>query len=466
MSIEGILEWQDNIVMRYLAVDIGASSGKIIAAELKEGRIASEVTYRFANGISEKNGHLVWDLGSLFASILEGLCLSGKSDFVSIDTWGVDFVLLDKEGSLVSEPVSYRDSRTERISSMPDQGRLYSRTGIQFQRFNTVYQLLAIKQQAPEVLDKAEHMLFIPDYLNYLLTGRMCQEFTEASTSNLLLAGTKEWDREIIRELGFPERLFGRLSLPGTLLGRVEATIAERIGYSPEVILAPSHDTASAVYGSLADDTTAFLSSGTWSLFGCLSKKAETGDEARSMNFTNEGGRNGDIRFLRNIMGTWMLQGLKRDYDDRYTFKDIEERARASEMVGYIDPTDQRFLAPSSMKEEILRSLQEQGLVCPEDIGTIANVVYHSLAREYGRTVRGMEKILGRRFVRLNIVGGGSKDMYLDELAGRYTGLEVYAGPGEGTAIGNILSAMVASGEVCEEEKNGLVARSFEIKKI
>ena len=420
--------------MVYLAVDIGASSGKIVKGFLKDGRVEMETVHRFPNG-ARRNGEgtLVWDLESLFSGIVEGLGKAGYADYVAIDTWGVDFVLLDEQGEIIGDTVSYRDERTDRLASWPDQRMLYGRTGIQFQRFNTIYQLLSLKEEHPDQLERARHMLFIPDYLSYRLTGVMKQEYTFASTTNLLDPGRRDWDRDLIDSLDLPSHLFMELSEPGTIAGRLKESIRDRIGYDPVVILAPSHDSASAVIG------------------------AYKGGDAMKANLSNEGGVDGSIRLLKNIMGTWMLQSLSRELG--VSFNELEEEARKVRYAGTVDASDSRFLAPSSMKDEIERALGHR----TGSTGEIASVVYHSLALAYRTAVEELEKITGRTFRHIAIVGGGANDDYLTVLTAMYTEKEVTAGPVEGTAIGNLLYQMIATGELSREDKNEVLRRSVRI---
>lgn len=445
--------------MRYLAVDIGASSGKIIAGTLESGVLHSEVVHRFPNELIRKGDYLVWDIDALFSGIVEGLSKAGRADFVSIDTWGVDFVLLDKDGQIIGDTVSYRDERTSRLSSYPDQSMLYARTGIQMQRFNTVYQLLYLKENHPDYLERAASLLFIPDYLNYLLTGIKAAEYTFASTSNLLSAGSGSWDYELIRTLGLPLHLFTDIRKPGELLGVLKPEIAKRIGYEAKVLLAPSHDTASAVVGAPLGKESLFLSSGTWSLLGAVIDHPITSAEACRANFTNEGAADGSsIRFLRNIMGTWMLQCLKKE--SGCSFDELEKLAMRTVPPGLVDPGESRFLAPVSMRKAVDEALAEKGCRACCNAGEYAAVIYHSLAAAYRDAAAFISHITGRSFRHIAIVGGGSRDEYLCQLTADYTDLAVTAGPAEGTAIGNILFQMISSGEIAVEDKNDILRRS------
>lgn len=458
VSIARFVKWLHTDIMKYAALDIGASGGKVLKGEIKQGRLEVEEVHRFKNSLAEKDGFLTWNLNSLFESLIEGLKKAGPIDYCAIDTWGVDFVLLDKEDKVIGEAVSYRDARTERLKVWPEQEKLYQRTGIQRQRFNTVYQLLSIKEEHPEYLEVAESLLFIPDYLSFLFTGVKNQEYTFATTTNLVDAKARSWDYDLIQSLGLPKKLFKKLSMPGSVLSKVKPEIERKIGSAPSLLLAPSHDTASAVIGAPLTPDSLFLSSGTWSLLGAVISEPILTKGAMEGNFTNEGAPEGKIRFLKNIMGTWLIQSLKEDA----AFDELENEARCSKLIGLIDPTDIRFLSPPSMRDEIDSALEENGYEKPKNRGERLSVVYHSLAASYKKTVEEIEEITGRKFSHIAIVGGGSKDSYLDELAASYTGLNVTAGPAEGTALGNLLFQMQAVGEC--EDKNKLLKDACEIK--
>ncbi|MFA6844673.1 MAG: rhamnulokinase family protein, partial [Sphaerochaetaceae bacterium] len=368
---------------------------------------------------------------------------------IAIDTWGVDFVLLDKQGLMIGSPMSYRDKRTEAVICPIGQEELYRRTGIQKMSFNTLYQLLALRQEDPSLLEKAEHLLMIPDYLSYRLTGCMHQEYTNATTTNLVDAEKRDWDRELIERLGFPLRLFGGLTNPMQPYGTLSDWVAQTIGYGATVLCAPSHDTASAVLGSPLSEDSAFISSGTWSLLGCVIDKPITTEEAREANFTNEGGVEGSYRFLRNLMGLWMIQSLQKEWEGNPSFDAICDAAKeAKDFPSLIDVVDNRFLAPQSMVKEITDACKDSGQSVPRTLGEFAQCIYLSLAKGYALAIESLERLTGKTFSHIAIVGGGSKDTYLDELTACMTGKKVIAGPSEGTAIGNLLSQMIASGEI------------------
>ena len=461
LSIAQSPDREDDSDMTYLAMDIGASSGKLIRSCLADGKIKTEVVCRFENSLIERNGHLCWDIDRLYDEMVAGLRLAGKADWISIDTWAVDYVLLDGNGKRISDAVSYRDSRTDNVSCPVSRHEMYQHTGIQYQKFNTVYQLLAQKEEEPEIFERAEHLLFVPDYLAYRLTGKMCQEYTNASTTGLLKAGTREWDAELIERLGLKKNLFKPLTMSGTVLGPV----TEDIGYDASFILAPTHDTACAVLACPLTESSLYLSSGTWSLLGTVSQTPYTSRAAEDANLTNEGADDGKIRLLKNIMGTWMFQNVRKENGD-VSFSVLQEEAEHSQLIGCIDALDDRFLSPSSMTDEIASALSEQGLRKPRTRGETANVIYHSLALAYRKAAEELSAITGRTFTHLAIAGGGSKDSYLNALTARYTGLEVTAGPVEASAAGNILSAMIHTGLVERAEAKDLITSSFDIKTV
>ena len=302
-----------------IAIDIGASSGRHMLGQVKNGRLELTELYRFSNGAQRKNGRLCWDIDRLFAEILNGLRTARAQGItprsVAIDTWGVDFVLLDAQGRMLGDAVSYRDGRTqgmdEIVRRVIDEEALYARTGIQKQPFNTIYQLTALREAGE--LDAAQEMLLLPEYLNYLLTGQRVHEYTNASTTGLLDARARAWDWELIDRCGFPRRLFGPLSQPGTRVGALLPEIAQAVGFDTQILLAPTHDTAAAVMAAPLEASDAYLSSGTWSLLGMELPAPILTPESRARNLTNEGGAQGTIRYLKNIMGLWMLQELRRE---------------------------------------------------------------------------------------------------------------------------------------------------------
>lgn len=469
----------------YLAVDIGASSGRHILGTVKDGLISLEEIYRFDNGMKKKNGHLCWDAEALFYEIKQGMkrCAQlGKIPHsMGIDTWAVDFVLLDSEGKMLGDAVGYRDDRTkgmdEKVYEIISQDELYGRTGIQKQIFNTIYQLMAVKEQNPDMLSAAETFLMIPDYFHYLLTGVKKQEYTNATTTQLVSPETNTWDYGLIEMLGYPKKLFTELSMPGTVVGNLTKAVKDEVGFDCEVVLPATHDTGSAVMavpvperadGSDEEDSILYISSGTWSLMGTELLKADCSAESRKANLTNEGGYDYRFRYLKNIMGLWMIQSVKKELaeaGEKYSFAELCEMASKETISSIVPCNDDRFLAPENMTEEVKACLREAGETVPETAGALAAVIYNSLARCYGETVEELEAITGRTYRAINIVGGGSNAEYLNELTAACTKKTVYAGPGEATAIGNLLAQMIRAGEFAGlSEAREAVYRSFEIK--
>lgn len=458
----------------YLAVDIGASSGRHILGSLEDGRIELQEIYRFENGLTKKDGELCWNLPQLFTEIKNGLkkCKQiGKIPVtMGIDTWAVDFVLLDKEGKILGNTVGYRDNRTtgmdDKVYETISLKDLYARTGIQKQIFNSVYQLMAVRETHPEYLDAAESFIMIPDYLHYLLTGNAMTEYTNATTTQLVSPNTKDWDYELIEQLGFPKKIFGEISLPGTVVGQFRKEIADEIGFSCTVVLPATHDTGSAVLSVPAnDDNYIYISSGTWSLMGLERMQADCSAASMKANLTNEGGYEYRFRYLKNIMGLWIIQNVKKELNHRYSFADLCELASKETVHSYIDVNDSSFLAPDNMTAAIQNYCRTHGQPVPETPGQIADCVYRSLAASYAETAEELETLTGRTYERIHIVGGGSNASYLNQLTADSTRRPVYAGPTEATAIGNLLAQMIHAGEFQSvRDARSCVFSSFGVK--
>lgn len=460
----------------YLAVDIGASSGRHVLGCVRDGKIVLEEIYRFENGLVRKNGHLCWDSDRLFREIVNGMKRCAEIGKVpasmGIDTWAVDFALLDADGKRIGDTVGYRDSRTQgmdaEVEKLVPAEELYRRTGIQKQCFNTIYQLMALKLTHPEQLGQARHFLMIPEYFNYLLTGKIRNEYTNATTTELLNAEKKDWDFELMEKLGLPASMFGPIALPTTVVGGLKPEIRAEVGYDCKVVLPATHDTGSAVMAVPAEDgeNSAFLSSGTWSLMGVERPEPDCHEESRKANFTNEGGFDYRFRYLKNIMGLWIIQSARHELPEKRSFDELCEAAQQCDSFpSRIDVNDDSFLAPANMTEAIRAYCRKTGQQAPESVGEIFAVVYHSLAESYAAAVRELEAAMGRRLDVIRIVGGGTKDEYLNELTARTTGKKVLAGPVEATATGNLMAQMIGA-----REFDGLrsarqaVARSFPIR--
>ncbi|MBC5690417.1 rhamnulokinase [Mediterraneibacter sp. NSJ-55] len=458
----------------YLAIDIGASSGRHMLASIQDGKMQLEEVYRFPNGMDNKDGTLCWDVDRLFTEIKNGLkkCKEvGKIPVsMSIDTWGVDYVLLDKDDNILGDTVGYRDSRTngmdEKVYEKISLEDLYKRTGIQKQMFNTIYQLMAVKETHPEYMEKAEALLMIPDYFHFLLTGVKKNEYTNATTGQLISPKTNDWDYELMELLGFNTKMFQPVSMPGTVVGNFTKEIQEEVGFDCTVVLPATHDTGSAVLAvPTNDDNAIYISSGTWSLMGIERKEADCSLESMKANFTNEGGYDHRFRFLKNIMGLWMIQSVKKEFTEDLSFAEICARASKETIPSIVDCNDDCFLAPDSMIEAVQKFCRDTNQQVPESVAEISAVIYNSLAKCYGDTIKEIEEITGNTYDTIYVVGGGSNAGYLNELTAKYTGKKVSAGPGEATAIGNVIVQLLHDGVFKNlPEARECVRESFDIK--
>ena len=457
----------------YLAIDIGASSGRHMLASMKDGKMQLEEVYRFPNGMDDKNGTLCWNVERLFTEIKNGLkkCKEiGKLPVsMAIDTWGVDYVLLDKDDRILGDTVGYRDSRTEgmdeKVYEVIPQDELYARTGIQKQIFNTVYQLMAVKESHPEYLEQAESILMIPDYFHFLLTGVKKNEYTNATTGQLVSPKTNDWDYEMIDMLGYNSKMFRPVSMPGTVVGEFTEEVQKEVGFNCTVVLPATHDTGSAVLAvPTNDDDAVYISSGTWSLMGIERKEADCSMESMKANFTNEGGYDHRFRYLKNIMGLWMIQSVKKEFAEDLSFAQICEMASKETITSIVDCNDDCFLAPKSMIKAVQDFCRKTGQQVPETVGEISSVIYNSLAKCYGDTVKEIEEITGKKYSTIYVVGGGSNAGYLNELTAKYTGKKVSAGPSEATAIGNVIVQMLHDGVFKDlPEARTCVRESFDV---
>lgn len=459
----------------HAAVDMGASSGRLILGWMEDGKMQLKEIHRFENGMVKKGKELCWEFDRIFQEIVTGLkkCkeLGMIPASIGVDTWGVDFILLDKDDQVLGNTVGYRDHRTEgmdeEVYKIISQKDLYQRTGIQKAIYNTIYQLMAVKLQHPEYMDQAETLLFVPDYFHFLLSGQKVNEYTEATTSQLVHAQTKEWDYELMDMLGYNKKMFQKLVLPGTSLGGLRPELVKEIGYDLEVVVPCTHDTGSAVLAVPAnDDDFVYISSGTWSLMGVERREPDCSEKSCAKNFTNEGGYDYRFRYLTNIMGLWMIQSVRHEYKDAYGFGEICKMAEeAKDFPSRVEVNDDCFLSPANMTEAVKDYCRRTGQQVPETLGEIATVIYASLAECYARSVKELEELTGRTYSRIHVVGGGSNAGYLNELTAKATGKEVHAGPGEATAIGNVTAQMLKAGEFkTVEEARDTIHASFEIQ--
>lgn len=434
--------------MIYLAIDIGASSGRHIVARRENGQILMKEVYRFKNGPVKKDGALNWDLNNLCNEVVNGLKAANdagfKPDCVGIDTWGVDYVLLDKKDEPILPVYCYRDERgavaAEKVHKVLPFKELYNHTGIQFQPFNTIYQMFWDKEAGR--LDKASDFLLLPEYIGFRLTGSKAHEYTNCSTTGLVNADTKKWDKELIEKLNLPLSFFESQPITAPIkLGKLKEDIVKKVGFNCDFILPATHDTGSAV-ASLREtkaENAIFISSGTWSLMGVELSKPLTGEKALAANFSNEGGL-GTIRFLKNIMGLWLVQCLKKELNDKYSFAELAKMASETEGFDYrLDVNAEKYMAPESMTDTIKAECKEKNWPVPETPGELANAIYVSLAHCYDEAAKELEAITGEKFENICIIGGGSNNTYLNDLTEKITGKKVVLGSPEATALGNIL---------------------------
>jgi rhamnulokinase len=468
-------------IKRFIGFDLGAESGRCIVATLEGGKLSLSEVHRFPTHNLQDRSSFHWDILAINREIVEGLVRAGKVfgpdfDGIACDTWGVDYVLVDPDGRPLGYPYHYRDSRTDRMMekafrTVPREA-LYAANGIQFAQFNTLFQLLAEQERARSLLDVADAMLLMPDYLNFFLSGERRSEFTIASTTGIADPKTRDWCWELIDRFGLPRNIFPAMIEPGTILGTIRADLAEKTGINPatRIIASAGHDTASAVASvPAAGNDWAFLSSGTWSLVGIELPAPVLSSEAMACNFTNEGGVRGTTRFLKNIIGLWPIQECRRTWleeGQEYTYAQLSDLARQEGLAGaWVDLNDPRFLKPGGMPGKIISYLQETGQKTRETAGFIIGVVLESLAFSYREAVRDVEKVVGRKVQRLHAVGGGIQNERLAQFTADAIGLEVHAGPVEGTIAGNIGVQAMATGAVEGTDAwRKIVAASFGLK--
>ena len=460
--------------MKYvLAVDIGASGGRHILASVQEGRIVQEEAYRFENGMKQRNGRLIWDTQALFEEVLAGMrrCAQlGKiPQSIGIDTWGVDYALLDADDRIIGDAVAYRDARTQRMEARLEEAlpfdAHYGITGIARQSYNTVYQLMS---EPRATIERAHTFLMMPDYLHFLLSGVKANEYTEASTTAMLDAHARAWSPQVLAAAGIPSGLFNLpLKRPGETLGALRPDVAGSVGFDCRVVLPGTHDTASAFFAVPAQDAqAATLSSGTWSLLGVTLDAPRTGAACREEGFTNEGGCAG-ITCVRNIMGLWILQSIRRELGGAYTHAQIAELAReGTRYEAVFDVNDPRLLAPERMTDAVCDVLTDAGCEPPRTLAELLCCVHRSLARCYAEGLQGLERLTGRRITSLNVVGGGSRNATLNQWTADQAGLPVLAGPAECTALGNALCQLIAAGEIgTQAQAARMVRESFPVQR-
>lgn len=463
--------------MQFFAVDLGATSGRTILGTLSEGKLDLRELTRFPNNIIETGGHFYWDIYALYLEIIKGLKVVAqegiKIQSIGIDTWGVDFVFVGKDGALLRNPYCYRDPHTvgaqeEYFTHIPRE-KVYDITGIQFMNFNSLFQLYTLHRDKCSALEAADKILFIPDALSYMLTGNMVTEYTIASTSQFLNPRTKRLEQELLDVVGVKEEQFGRFVFPGEKVGVLSPEVQKLTGLGEiPVIAVAGHDTASAVAAVPAqNENFAYLSSGTWSLMGIEVKDAIINKESFDKNFTNEGGVEGTTRFLKNICGMWLLERCRKEWEttNNYSYPELIEAALAVKAFrSVINPDAPCFANPTSMIEAIRHYCKETGQPEPETYGEITRCIFDSLALRYRQVFGYMQNMAPFKIEKLHVIGGGSRNNLLNQFTCNAVGVPVTAGPSEGTAIGNIMLQAKAAGLVSNiQEMRKLISSSIEL---
>ncbi len=457
----------------YIAIDVGLSSGVLSKLWIEEEKVKIEEIYSFENKPYEEEGSFFWDVELLIANIIEGLVEVAKQGItpvsIGIDTWAVDYVLVNRRGDMLGEVYAYRDLRTmqsmEEVHRKISPQELYEITGIQIQSFNTIYQLVADQILRPNVINAAQHFLMLPEYVLYRLTGTMVNEYTIASTTGLLDARKRTWSKEILDKLGLPQGLFQEITFPGKELGELLPEVVQEVGFQSKVVLVATHDTASAVMGIPLEEKKLYLSNGTWSLMGVEEKNPTITAESFADNVGNEGGYQKTYRLQKNMMGLWMLQNLRIQDGEGRTYGDMAKLAQEEiEFPSRIDVNEKMFFSPESVAKAVKEYCIKTSQQVPENLGQILAVVYHSLAQNYQKALMELESIAGKTYDTIYVVGGGSRDKLLNQLIANTCKREVIVGPSEASAIGNGLCQMLAEGVFSSlEEGRKTLKKSFEV---
>lgn len=443
----------------YIAVDLGAGSGRVYLAGVDPGELLFEEIHRFQYPPSEESGHLRWDFSLIFDEIKQGLKKAGSRarelnrsiQSIGVDSWAVDYGLLDIDGMLIADPVCYRDKRTrdamERAFAVVPRSEIFEKTGIQFQNFNTLFQLFS----EDENIEKAANLMLLPDLINFFLTGKAVAEFTNATTTQMVNSMTGEWDHDLLERLNLPARILPKIVLAGTDMGPLKPEIEAELELDGVQVIAPAtHDTASAVAGAPLTENSAYISSGTWSLIGIESSEPLINDEVARQNFTNEGGAYGTYRFLKNVMGLWIFESCRKEWKKNGIDVGYEsllgEVITAKGFKAFIFPDDPRFLNPPSMIEAIATQLQETGQQFVSDPAAMAKIVFDSLAFRYASVLRSIESLTGRKLERIQILGGGGRNGYLNQMTANASGLRAHTGLTEATVVGNVLVQAITAG--------------------
>lgn len=443
----------------YIAVDVGAGSGRVFLAGVDAGELFLEEIYRFQYPPAQEDGHLRWNFSQIFSEIKTGLRMAGNRArelgrivrSIGIDSWAVDYGLLDADANLIANPVCYRDHRTknsmEQVFVKVPRAEIFEKTGIQFLNFNTLFQLYS----EGEDIDKAVKLLLLPDLINFFLTGRAVAEYTNATTTQMVNAATGGWDLDLLERLRLPAGILPEIVPAGTDLGGLKAETAEEVGLKGIRIIAPAtHDTASAVAGAPLAENWAYISSGTWSLIGVETGNVLINEDVARLNFTNEGGALGTIRFLKNVMGLWIFESCRKEWkesgiDTGYDAI-IREVGEFKEFKGFIFPDDERFLNPPSMLDAIAQQLKETGQEFDPHPSSVARIIFDSLALRYASVLRSVELLTRRELAGIQILGGGGLNRYLNQMTATASGLTVKAGLTEATVVGNVLVQAISAG--------------------
>jgi len=475
----------DNILKRFLAFDIGASSGRAIVGNLKDNKLSLDEIYRFPNGGIKKGNSFLWNLLGIYNELIKGLKnyvikYGNHVDGIGIDTWGVDFILLDKFNKPVGPSHHYRDARTKGMlkymfEKVPKE-EIFNETGIQFMELNSSTQLYSLIHNKSSQLTRSEIFLMIPDYLNYLLCGKKCSEYSIATTTQLFDPNTLDWSQKIIEKLGLNHKLFQKIMPSGTVLGKLKEDITQEVGLKKDtrLIVPACHDTGSAITAIPVDmrrykrGEWAYLSSGTWSLLGVEINKPIINAKSLEFNFTNEGGVENTIRFLKNVTGLWIIQECKKEWENRgldHNWEHIISSAEgAKPFQSFINPDDSLFVNPPDMIKAIQIYCEKSNQIPPKTIGDISRVIFESLAFKYKQVIELMEKITDKKVEILYIIGGGSSNQLLNQFTANSLNIPIKAGPVEATAIGNILMQAKAVGLVNHlDELRNIVIQSFPI---
>jgi rhamnulokinase len=463
----------------FFAVDLGATSGRTIVGSLESGKISLEEITRFDNNLIQTGGHFYWDVYALYNEIIKGLKIVAQREIpitsIGIDTWGVDFVCIGDDDAILRNPLSYRDPHTfgkmeAYFEKCVDRKKVYDITGIQFMNFNSLFQLYAMRENGDTALKNAQKILFVPDCLSYMLTGKQVCEYTIASTSQLLDPRTKDLDHDLLASVGLSRDIFGEMVAPSTVIGTITEEVQAMTGLGAiPVVAVAGHDTASAVAAVPArDEHFAYLSSGTWSLMGIEAGDAIINERSFDLNFTNEGGVEGTTRFLKNICGMWLYERCRKEWTDApKSHRELQAEAmKVTPFQSLINPDDQVFANPASMVEAIQGYCKATGQHVPEGYAEICRCIFDSLALRYRQVFKWLKEFASFPIDTLHIIGGGSLNEYLDQFTANSTGVEVLAGPQEGTAIGNIMLQAKACGIVKDIwEMRRIIADSIEMKR-